>query len=175
MFYITSDRLKLIPLTHQQLQLWAGNNRTALEKELALNPNKWITAPDIQLELDDAILNTWLPGTAQNPENYAWFTTWEIILQEKNISVGGIGLTGLPDANGETMVGYGIDEKFQKMGIASEALQCLSGWVFTHPGAQAIVATTPPDNYPSHKVLLKNGFVNLGQLDEYVHWRLARV
>jgi [ribosomal protein S5]-alanine N-acetyltransferase len=171
---IYSDRLKLLPLTHQQLQLWA-KSRIALEKELGLIPNVIQMDDKIRAELEDALLNTWLPGTAANPDHYHWVTNWEIILPEKNISVGGIGLAGLPDANGETMVGYGIDAKYHNCGYASEALACLLGWAFGHENLKAVVATTPPDNYPSHKVLKKNGFINIGRLDaEFIYWRRER-
>ncbi|GEO04248.1 hypothetical protein AAE02nite_19120 [Adhaeribacter aerolatus] len=171
---IYSERLKLVPLTNRQLQLWA-QSRTALEKELGLNANIIQMDTQIAAELQDALLNTWLPGTAAHPNHYFWVTNWEIILPEKNISVGGIGFAGLPDANGETMVGYGLDAKHHGRGYASEALACLLRWAFGHETLKAVIATTPPDNYPSHKVLTKNGFTNLGHLDpEYIYWRLER-
>ncbi len=173
MYFISSDRLKLIPLSHPQLQLMACN-RPELDKVLGLNPSEQVYDAATTAEITDALENFWLPKTALHPQDYSWFTNWDIVLTEKNASIGGIGFTGLPDSNGQTMVGYGISSLYQRQGFASEALQCLLRWGFAHPSLKAVVATTPPDNIGSHRVLLKNNFSTIGQLDDMIHWQLNR-
>ncbi len=169
MFFIESLRLKLIPLPHFHLQI-LQKSRAELEKVLGLNISQQQTEPLFIQEIEDALVNFWLPRTAENPENYPWFTNWEIVLKTKNLSIGGIGLAGLPDEKGETMTGYGLDSNFRNQGFATEALLCLSAWAFEHASLKALIATTYPDNIPSQRVLIKAGF-ELMKVDELLHFR----
>jgi [ribosomal protein S5]-alanine N-acetyltransferase len=179
---ITSPRLTLIPLDNRLLTVWHEKNRAELEKLLKLNPNNWENIDPLTVaETADALENFWIPQTNLNPENFYWYTNWEIILTEKNISIGGIGFAGYPE-NGETMVGYMIDQKFQNQGIASEALDCLLNWAFMDPVLQTVNADTPKDNLPSQKVLLKNSFIQTGegqvehtQTMKVFHWAKSRI
>ncbi|MDQ4139368.1 MAG: GNAT family N-acetyltransferase [Bacteroidota bacterium] len=173
MFYITSERLELIPLSHNQLQLLA-HNRAELDKALGLNPSEQVYDEAIAAEIKDAAESYWLPQTALHPQDYSWFTNWDIVLKERNVSIGGIGFSGLPDTEGKTMVGYGISQLHEGQGYATEALQSLIHWGFTNPQLKAIVATTPPDNIGSHRVLLKNNFEKTGLSDDMIHWQLNR-
>lgn len=173
MLSISSERLQLIPLTYKHLQLWS-EDRTLLDQALDLAPAALQYDNDVLAEIDDALQNYWLPNTTQHPDQYYWFTNWDIVLVSENRVIGGIGLMGLPNENGETMVGYGLSKLYHKQGFASEALQCLLAWAFQHPDLKAIIATTLPENIASYKVLQKNGFLSKGQLDEYMHWRLER-
>jgi RimJ/RimL family protein N-acetyltransferase len=111
---------------------------------------------------------------SENEQNYMWFTTWELVLKDKNLSIGGIGLTGLPDKRGETIVGYGLDATFHNRGFATEALEGLANWVFQHPRAEYLVAETEKENYPSHQVLKKNGFVQTDIRGELLIWKLPK-
>ena len=69
MFFIESERLKMIPLTHQLLQL-VHTNRPAMEQSLGLN----ISAMQIDelyiSEAEDAMINFWLPKNLEHPEEY---------------------------------------------------------------------------------------------------------
>ncbi|QMU31146.1 GNAT family N-acetyltransferase [Adhaeribacter radiodurans] len=173
MFFLTSDRLKLIPLSHNQLQLLT-QNRTELDNILGLNPSEQVYDAAIVAEMVDAAENFWLPQTALHPQDYSWFTNWDIVLKERNVSIGGIGFTGLPDIDGKTMVGYGISLLHEGQGYASEALQCLLRWAFANPQLKSVIATTPPENFGSHRVLHKNNFKETGFSDDMIHWQLNR-
>ncbi|ELR69850.1 GNAT family acetyltransferase [Fulvivirga imtechensis AK7] len=124
-------------------------------------------------EMEEA-MGFWLEGARRYPEQYAWFTNWEIVLKAENMTVGGIGLTGLPDEHGEVMTGYFIDKKYHSQGLASEALAALVNWVFSHPGAEAIRADTPVDNISSQRVLDKNRFVKIGEHDRCFQWKRSK-
>ncbi|PSR55593.1 hypothetical protein AHMF7605_19815 [Adhaeribacter arboris] len=174
MFNITSNRLKLIPLSHNQLQLLA-QSRSELDKALSLNPSEQEYDTTIAAEITDALENFWLPQTALHPQDYSWYTNWDIVLTERNVSIGGIGFTGLPDTDGKTMVGYGISQLHEGQGYATEALQCLLRWGFAHPKLKTVIATTPPENSKSHRVLLKNNFTKTGESSDMIYWELNRL
>src|SRR5690348_5362718 len=132
MFFIRSERLRLIPLDHSMLELMQEQGREKLEHSLGLRVSDIEMDEVYRYELEDA-LNLWLKGTAEKPDKFAWITNWEIVLEEENISIGGIGITGPPDEKGEVMIGYMIDKKHQAKGYASEALARLVEWIFSHP------------------------------------------
>jgi len=172
MFYIESSRIKLLPLSNYYLLLWK-NSRADMEKELGLEISNQLIDEFHLSEIKDALINFWIPNTAENPENYIWFTNWEIILKENNTSIGGIGLIGLPNEKKETMIGYGIDRNYYNKGFATEAIKCLCEWVFLNSDTSSIIADTKPDNISSQKVLIKNGFKMTG-MDEMMHFKLER-
>src|ERR1700733_146114 len=110
MFFIESERLKMIPLTHQLLQL-LHHNRTAMEASLGLNISNMQIDPFYKNEVDDAMINFWLPKTLEYPDAYKWYTNWEIILKSNNTSIGGMGFAGEPNENGEAETGYMVDQQ----------------------------------------------------------------
>lgn len=165
MFFIESERLRLIPLTHELLQL-CNINRAAMEQSIGLNISAMKVAPDYQVEIDDAMLNFWLPQTLEHPDKYYWYTSWEIVLKSTNTSIGGIGFAGYPNKDGETQVGYMIDELQQRNGYATEALQTIVEWAFHQDVVKAVIGQTPLDNLASQATLLKNSFVADGEGEE---------
>lgn len=173
MLILHSERIKLVALDYQNLQLWA-KNWAEMEKSLGVLP----IIPDIdaeyQTELDDALQNYWLPKVAENKTNYEWFTAWQVVHIKENVIIGGIGLLGLPDENGQTMTGYHIDKRFQQQGFAAEALNLLANWAWENHELASIVATTHLGNIPSHRVLEKNNFVETKRDDDLVYWELKR-
>jgi [ribosomal protein S5]-alanine N-acetyltransferase len=170
MFYIESNRLRLIPLNTQQLQLHASDY-LSLQKSLGLTPCVMQMEAYFLHEFEDALANYWLPETAANSVNYQWFTNWLIIDKDANCVVGGIGVAGLPNDQGETEIGYGIDQAFRGKGIATEAVNCLVAWVFKHPAAKALIAQTPVDLVQSQQVLSKAGFVRVSEENGIILWR----
>lgn len=176
MFFIESSRLKLIPLTAEHLNLF--DKPTELTKILDLNAYHLEQEPIYQQAFNDALTNFWLPQVALNPENYTWFTNWAIILKDKNIAIGGIGLSGLPDENGETETGYGIDLNNRGKGYASEALICLRDWTFENPNMKTLIAHTMIDGLASQKVLKNAHFELLGQVTtedgDVLKWKYDR-
>jgi [ribosomal protein S5]-alanine N-acetyltransferase len=159
---IASNRLKLIPLDHYLLEIWRTDGRNAMENILKLNKSNWEVDDLYEAETHDALQNFWIPQTILNPIDFFWFTNWEIVLIDQNLSIGGIGFAGSPH-NGSTSIGYMIDKKFQNKGYATEALGCLVAWAFLDPSLKKILADTPKDNFASHKVLSKNRFIQIGE------------
>ncbi|QHT69546.1 GNAT family N-acetyltransferase [Rhodocytophaga rosea] len=169
---LETERLRLIPLDLQNLLL-LKKDRASMERNLGLEISKMSFDPQIQEEMAEAI-DFWITRVGENEENYFWFTNWEMVLKDKNMSIGGIGLTGLPDRKGEVTVGYGVDGNYHRQGFATEALQAMVQWIFKNAYVHKIVAETLKDNLASHKVLLKNGFVQAAEKDLLYIWRLER-
>ncbi|MVT06625.1 GNAT family N-acetyltransferase [Chitinophaga tropicalis] len=158
MFFIESERLKLLPLTHELLLLLYRSDRSEMENVLGLTPSRMQVDPLYQEEITDALINFWLPQTLDYPDRYEWYTNWEIILKDTNTSIGGIGFAGYPDENGEAEVGYMLDQQHQGLGYAAEALETIVNWAFTNKEVNVVNARTPVDNTPSRKLLEKVGF-----------------
>lgn len=172
MFYIESERLRLIPLNLHQLRIY--NNPEALATNLRLTATKVETEPFFQNEFDDALQNHWIPMVENNPDNYKWFTNWLIVLKQENTAVGGIGLAGLPNEHGESEIGYGMDLNQRGKGYATEALVCLSQWAFQNSNLKTIVAHTPLDLQNSQRVLQKAGFLLIKTENELLRWELTK-
>ncbi len=169
---IITERLGLLPLEHEHLLLYK-NNPAELAKRLNLNYEPSQNDPATEVDLKEAI-EFWISNTATHRAHFEWFTNWQIISLEKNIVIGGIGFAGLPDVEGKTMVGYGLDVRYHGKGFASEALQALCKWGFSHPMLLAIVADTPAQHMASQKVLIKNGFSETSRNHELIHWQKMR-
>lgn len=75
--------------------------------------------------------------------------------------VGSVVFHGHP-ADGVAEVGYGVEERWQSRGFASEATRACVDWAIAQPGIRRITATTPPWHAASIKVLEKAGLVRSG-------------
>jgi ribosomal-protein-alanine N-acetyltransferase len=157
MFFIESERLKLIPLNYEQLLL-LQHNGDALNELLGLSLNTLQLEAAYNKETKDALQSNWLPNTRTYPDLYCWYTNWQIILKHTNTRIGGISFGGYPDDYGETSVGYLIDIHYRQNGYATEALQTLLQWGFKFSILKAVNADTNPSNIASQQVLLKAGF-----------------
>lgn len=173
---INTNRLRLIALDAGHLRLLA-ESRTELEDSLGLKQSHFELNCDQEFlqgfieEFNTAVPNYILPSVEQNPEHYEWFTHWLVVLKNENLTVGGIGLAGLPNENGEVMLGYFIDKKFEGQGIATEAVEFFCEWFRGKNGLNAIVADTPKEHKPSQVVLLKNGFSLAEEQEEVYRWQ----
>lgn len=175
MFQLTSQRLRLIPLNLNHLQLLV-KDRGLLEQSLDLEPFGFELNPASELteELYRATQDYTIPKVAENEAAYYWFTMWLIVHQADNRGIGGIGIAGLPNEQGEVMIGYFNDRRYEGQGIVTEAVQMLLSWIFENPQVQSVIADTLIDGIASQKVLKKNGFIQDGITDEGLRWRKSR-
>jgi ribosomal-protein-alanine N-acetyltransferase len=173
MFFIESERLKLIPLTHQLLLL-LKQDRALMESTIGLTPSSMLVDPLYNNEITDALDNFWLPNTLAHPDKYVWYTDWELVLKNTNTSVGGMGFAGYPNENGETEIGYMIDGNHHNKGFATEALKVMIKWAFTHPFVKAIIVHTYADNLPSCRLLDKCQFEQVENVEGLLTYRLDR-
>jgi [ribosomal protein S5]-alanine N-acetyltransferase len=106
---------------------------------------------------------------------HLWFTYWVIILKNSNTAVGLIGFKGIPDQNGEVEVGYGVNQKFRKLGLATEALNLLKDWAFTDSKCTAITARNVLNkNIASQRVLGKTGLKLVLKDRQVSNWILRK-
>lgn len=165
---LQSLRLDLAPLTAAELSL-AVNDYEELQRQLGL---KAISTP-----LDEEMLYAMRvrhSKVLQDQENYLWLTNWAIIQQEDQCIIGFIILKGRPNELGEVIVGYVVDEEYRRKGYATEALQTLISWIFSHPGAQSVIADTEKDNVASHQVLKHLGAQQYRETEDLFWWRIAK-
>jgi hypothetical protein len=175
MFPLTSTRLRLIPLTIDQLHLLA-QSRAGLEAALGLSVSdmNFDGGSGFMEEFRAIIPSYVIPAVTAHPDHFAWYTHWLVVHRALNLTIGGLGMTGLPDAAGQVMIGYFIDEKFENAGYATEAVGCLLDWVFRNPAVQSVAADTLVDGLGSQRVLRKNGFEPAGPTEEGLRWVRTR-
>jgi ribosomal-protein-alanine N-acetyltransferase len=70
-------------------------------------------------------------------------------------------------ATGEYEIGYAIAPEWWGQGLASEVVLPLCRYLFAKTGTPKIVAFTDPANVVSQRVLLKNGFREVGRRQVY--------
>lgn len=160
MIILNSARLKLWPLTAEQLNTFSLSGRNRMEESLGLAPTDFkVNAPASFIEeLERALQEYIIPNVTAYPEETLWYTHWLIVETATKITVGGIGAAGPPDADGQVMIGYYIEKSSEGKGYATEAVQCFTQWIFSNPKAKYIVADTLVSGIGSQKVLQKAGF-----------------
>ena len=165
---LESERLRLLPLTAEELAV-ALEDYEKMQTDLRLN----ITEATLDEELKYA-MKVRLRKVLEDVKNYMWLTNWAIVNKERNKIVGFIMIKGLPNENGEVIVGYGIDEGYRRNGYATEAIKILKEWIFENPKAAFVIVDTEKTNIASHKVLINVGAVKYKETDELVWWKISR-
>jgi ribosomal-protein-alanine N-acetyltransferase len=85
---------------------------------------------------------------------------WYMLLRTESTPkvVGICGFKGRPDAAGSAEIGYSVISQFRNQGYATEAVDRLVRWAFSHQTVQEISAETLPYLQSSIRVMKKNGF-----------------
>lgn len=164
---IQTERLRLIPLTHDRLQKYLLADHS-LEDDLQLAHIDLVIAP----ELKEAIEQVFLPNTANPEKNYLFSTLWTIILRSANRMVADLCIVDEPNDNGEIEIGYGTYVAEQGKGYMTEAVGGIIQWAKQQPSVKAIVAGTDKTNIASYTILQKNGFIRSGETEIGFSWRL---
>lgn len=172
---LISTRLQIIPLTLADLHQFAIS-RTALETSRGLTLSNFELNADagFMAEFDEALRHFFLPNLIAHPDHWFWYTHWIVVHRELNLTIGGLGMAGPPDAEGQTMIGYFIDKKFEGEGYMTEAVSCFLNWIFQQPGVKTVIADTLKEFNASQRVLQKTGFTRVGEVEEGVRWRKNR-
>ena len=119
MIEINTKRLTIIPLNVEHLKLLINNPRE-LELKLSLNESY----SDLSSELKKA-MEVRRSKALVDELNYIWYTNWIIVSKEKNHNIGGIMLKGLPNKDGEVVIGYYTHTEYQGNGYMTEAVSNL--------------------------------------------------
>ena len=162
---LETERLELIPLTLEQLKLWAFD-MTALEYELACS---YQAEPMEGLFLD--IVKGQIKKTEQEPHNYMWHNFWLLIRKSDRVVVGSADFKGIPNENNEVEIGYGLGKQHEHNGYMTEAVKAMCEWAFMQDGVTSVIAETDLDGFASQRVLARCGFGNY-QSGETLWWKL---
>lgn len=164
---IDTERLRLQPLTYDQLICYSNNDGSL---EALLNINR--TFRTISKELKEALADTILPNVAVVNKNYLFSTLWSVISKKENKMVGDVCFVGEPNKDAEIEIGYGTYEEFRKKGYMTEAVGGMIEWARKVPAISFITASTEKENTASFLVLEKNHFSKVGETETMFHWRL---
>ena len=105
-----------------------------------------------------------LNGALAHPNERAWYAIWMIALRN-GTHVGELCFKGVsPD--GAVEIGYGIDERYQDRGYATEAVSAVTAWAAQQGGITRVEAEAEDENIASLRVLEKSGFVPNGERGE---------
>ena len=105
-----------------------------------------------------------LSGALAHPNARAWYAMWMIELRD-GTHVGELCFRGIsPDGVAE--IGYGIDERYQGHGYATEAVNAVTAWAAQQDGISRVEAEAEEENLASLRVLEKVGFVPTGERGE---------
>ncbi len=171
---IRTERLLLHPLTLLQLEMYLQGPVT-LAENLGLDAVELSVEAEFWAEVPDAIERICIPKVREHLDYFEWHTHWVIISPTANRVVGGIGLSGLPDEQGQVMVGYFVDDDFAGQGLATEATLAMVDWVMQNADVQSVAADSLKDGIASQRVLQKAGFVFEKETEEgNLRWRWVR-
>ncbi len=106
---------------------------------------------------------------AETPALLLW-GSWLVISQADGNIIGDIGFKGRPSANKDVEIGYGLLERYQNNGYATEAVGALVDWALSRPDVATVFAETTVTNRASIRVLEKIGFQKTNESDRSLHW-----
>ncbi|MGE7023274.1 GNAT family N-acetyltransferase [Solibacillus cecembensis] len=168
MIELNTERLRLIPLSAESLRLLIDKPKK-MEQRLSLLESGRFLSPELKQAMEVS-----LSKLLGDEENYIWYTNWLIVSKDKNCSVGGIMLKGLPNENGEVVIGYYTLPEYQGNGYMTETINSMKNWLLNQSDVMYVIADTDKDNIPSHRVLEKSGAEMYKESNELYFWRFVR-
>ena len=164
MIELDTERLRLIPLSAENLRLLIDNPKK-MEQSLSIIESNGFLSSDLKQALEIR-----LSKLLCDEENYIWYTNWLIVSKDQNCSVGGVMLKGLPNENGEVVIGYYTLPEYQGNGYMTETINTMKNWLLNQTDVIYVIADTDKDNIPSHRVLEKCGAKIYKETDELYFW-----
>jgi RimJ/RimL family protein N-acetyltransferase len=104
----------------------------------------------------------------RDPAEHGW-SLWYLLSKkhEPPQVIGVCGFKGKPDHVGSVEIGYSVLRQFRIQGYATEAVDRLVTWAFSHQNVVEVTAETLPHLRQSIRVMEKNGFSYRGPGSEY--------
>lgn len=155
---MATPRLVLEPITLEHVEAVFRGDREALERiSKARIPEAWPGRA-----LVERAFSASLDAITADPATRLWGDRLILMKEaDERIVVGSVIFHGRP-TDGIAEVGYGVDERWQCKGIASEATKACVEWALAQEGITAVTATTPPWHMASIRVLERSGLVKVG-------------
>jgi len=154
---LESPRLTLVAANTELVKAdlaGVGPLKSMLESEI---PDNW--PPELY---DREPMNYALRQLA-DPAEQGW-SFWYLMTRDSGARdlIGICGFKGRPNAAGSVEIGYSVLSQFRNQGLATEAVERLVAWAFSHQSVVEVCAETLPHLQQSIRVMKKNGFVLTG-------------
>lgn len=163
---LETERLRIVPLSSEQFRLLlCGMDRLETEMNLVLS-GECMDADTRQA------MEMLYKESLSHPDNYYWYTNWQIILKSENKAIGSACFMKEPDTEGQVEIGYGMNNAYRNNGYMTEAVMSMCRWAFCQQGVKAVIAETDANNYSSHRVLEKSGMLKHISTENSIWWRI---
>jgi RimJ/RimL family protein N-acetyltransferase len=170
MVELHTERLRLIPLTVEQLQCYI-TDPGEVEQELGVEVSKDIVTTRLCRAIEMKVSNM----KQIDPLEHVWYTYWLIVVEDDQYGAGLAGYKGLPDNQGEAEIGYGIASAYRNKGYMTEAVRGLIEWAFQDQRCRAVIARdTKKSNKASNRVLEKAGMRVYNETEDALDWRVDK-
>lgn len=162
---LTTPRLSLEPITLAIVEAAFAADRASLERLVqARVSDEWPGRA-----LVERAFSASLEHIRAEPELRLWGDRLMIAREgdedAERLVVGSVIFHGRPQG-GVVEIGYGVEERWQRRGFASEATLACVEWALAQPDVTCITATTPPWHTASVRVLERSGLLRIG-LEEH--------
>lgn len=160
-----SERLKLIPLTAAEVEMYQACDFSFENHfQLTHHPRK------LDVNVQRALREKVIPSISNDPANHLFYTLWVAVDKTINTVVAGIVFKGPPDAENKIEFGAGTLDGFMNRGYMTEVTSLMCKWTMHYLPKVCITAKTKPDNFASQAVLKKSGFEIVAAEPEYQVW-----
>ncbi len=161
MSVLLTERLELVPITLPLVEAAMDNDRCRIER-LAGAPlsARWNGRAMVERAFPAS-----LADIRADPEKRLWGDRLMILRTKERRIVGSVIFHGRPGADGIAEVGYGVEDDWQGMGLATEAVEASLQWALAQPGVRAVQATTFQWHLASLRVIEKCKMVRVGTRD----------
>jgi ribosomal-protein-alanine N-acetyltransferase len=167
---IHTQRLKLVELNADELKCYL-DDPDKLERQLGYQISRDILTGRVCRAIEMKIVKM----KTADPARQAWYTYWLMVIPEHDFGAGLIGFKGIPDADGEVEIGYGIDPAHQNKGYTTEASRAMIEWAFRETACLSVVARdTKKTNLASNRVLAKLGMHVYKETEDALYWRIDK-
>lgn len=155
---LITPRLSLEPITLAIVEAAFAADRTALERLVAADvPEEWPGRA-----LVERAFSASLERIRIEPDVRLWGDRLMIAREgNQRLVVGSVIFHGRPK-EGVAEIGYGVEERWQRRGFASEATLACVEWALSQPDVSCVTATTPPWHTASVRVLERSGLRRIG-------------
>jgi ribosomal-protein-alanine N-acetyltransferase len=104
---------------------------------------------------------------------YGWYAINIDPVSGERSLVGSGGYFGPPDDKGVVEIGYSVLPEWQRLGYATEIVNALVSNASSFENTKSIISHTSPENEASKRVLISNGFKEVGVTDGNIRFEYA--
>jgi ribosomal-protein-alanine N-acetyltransferase len=159
---VESRRMTLVAATPELVMADLEGREAFAEAIGAEVPDEWPP------ELYDSPAMRYSLQQLSDPTEHGW-SLWYLLSKRHDPPkvIGICGFKGKPDREGSVEIGYSVLRHYRIQGYATEAVDRLVTWAFSHQSVVEVTAETLPHLRQSIRVMEKNGFSYRGPGSEY--------